>query len=60
MAEVDYTQMDGMQVLWHLLTTEPFFWGIILFAVGVWALGGWAEHYLDKDTKYYDDDRWGY
>ena len=29
MAEVDFNQMDGMEVLVYLLTNEPALWGII-------------------------------
>ena len=29
MAEVDFNQMDGMEVLVYLLANEPTLWGII-------------------------------
>ena len=56
MAQIDYNQMDGLQVLWHLLTTEPFFWGILsvgLIAIGfsIW-VDKWETH---KHIKHYDD-----
>jgi hypothetical protein len=56
MAEVDYTQMDGLQVLWHLLTTEPFFW--VLLGIGFVAMGFsfWFDRWEDNEyVKHYDD-----
>tara|TARA_B100000900_G_scaffold407959_1_gene421489 strand:- start:1997 stop:2185 length:189 start_codon:yes stop_codon:yes gene_type:complete len=56
MAEIDYTQMDGLQVLWHLLTTEPFFW--VLLTVGFVAMGFsfWFDRWEDSEhVKHYDD-----
>ena len=37
----DLQGMDGLQVLWHLLTTEPFFWcllsiGFLAICVSIW------------------------
>ncbi len=52
MAEVDYSNMDGLQVLWHLLTTEPFFW--VLLGIGFVALGFslWFDRYVEHDDKH--------
>lgn len=52
MAEVDYSNMDGLQVLWHLLTTEPFFW--VLLGIGFVALGFSLcfDRYVEQDDKH--------
>ncbi len=59
MAEIDYTNTDGLQVLWHLLTTEPFFWAILSIGFIAILLSWWSERLQDKDdeniVKYYDD-----
>ena len=59
MAEIDYTDTDGLQVLWHLLTTEPFFWVILSIGFIAILLSWWSERLQDKDDKhvvqYYDD-----
>ena len=59
MAEIDYTNTDGLQVLWHLLTTEPFFWVILSIGFVAILLSWWSERLQDKDdenvVQYYDD-----
>lgn len=60
MAEIDYTDTDGLQVLWHLLTTEPFFWVILSVGFVAILLSWWSEKLQDKDdehiVQYYDDN----
>jgi len=56
MAQVNYNEMDGMQVLWHLLTTEPFFW--VILSIGFIAIGFsiWVDKWeQDEHIKHYDD-----
>lgn len=57
MAEVDYSNMDGLQVLWHLLTTEPFFW--VLLGIGFVALvfSLWFDRYVEHDDKHVVSDQ---
>ena len=54
MAEIDYTNTDGLEVLWHLLTTEPFFW--VLLGIGVVALvfSLWFDRWDDCDEVVQD------
>ena len=56
MVEVNYNDMDGLQVLWHLLTTEPFFW--VILGIGVFAVLAslWLDKYFDEDTDYTPHD----
>mgnify|MGYP000358892075 CR=1 FL=1 len=56
MAQVNYNDMDGLQVLWHLLTTEPFFW--VILGIGFFAilLSIWVDKYFDKDVDYNPND----
>lgn len=51
MAQIDYSKMDGLQVLWHLLTTEPFFW--VLLGIGFVALGFslWFDRYEEHNDN---------
>jgi hypothetical protein len=56
MAQINYNEMDGMQVLWHLLTTEPFFW--VILSIGFIAIGFsiWIDKWeQDEYIKHYDD-----
>lgn len=57
MVEVNYSDMDGLQVLWHLLTTEPFFW--VILSIGFIAIGFsiWIDRYWDNDPdiKHHDE-----
>jgi len=56
MAQVNYNDMDGLQVLWHLLTTEPFFW--VILSIGFIAIGFsiWIDKWeQDEHIKHYDD-----
>lgn len=57
MVEVNYNDMDGLQVLWHLLTTEPFFW--VILSIGFIAIGFsiWIDRYWDNDPdiKHHDE-----
>ena len=58
MAQIDYENTDGLEVLWHLLTTEPFFWGILSIGAIALVLSWWSEKYLESDSehvKHYDD-----
>jgi hypothetical protein len=43
-------------VLWHLLTTEPFFW--VILGIGFFAilLSIWVDKYFDKDVDYNPND----
>jgi len=43
--------MDGLQVLWHLLTTEPFFWVLLGIGFGALALSIWFDRW-NKDADY--------
>lgn len=54
----DLQGMDGLQVLWHLLTTEPFFWcllsiGFLAICVSIWL--DRSEQSDDEHIKYHDD-----
>jgi hypothetical protein len=48
--------MDGLQVLWHLLTTEPFFWFIL--SIGFVAIGVsiWIDRWEDQENIVHYDD----
>lgn len=52
-----YEDMDGLQVLWHLLTTEPFFWVILSLGFIAIAFSYWIDKKWDDDVeiKHYDD-----
>jgi hypothetical protein len=58
-AKIDYSNTDGFEVIWHLLTTEPFFW--VILSIGFIAiLASWWIDKLDNSNsnehiKHYDD-----
>ena len=56
MAQVNYNDMDGLQVLWHLLTTEPFFWVILGIGFVAILLSIWVDKYFDNDVDYNPND----
>lgn len=54
----DLQGMDGLQVLWHLLTTEPFFWCLLSIGFLAMLFSIWfdrREESNDEHIKYYDD-----
>lgn len=56
MAEVDFNQMDGMEVLVYLLANEPALWGII--GLGVIAFIGSIifDKWNDKEVVPHQDN----
>ena len=52
----EFEGMDGLQVLWHLLTTEPFFWFIL--SIGFVAIGVriWIDRWDDQENIVHYDD----
>ena len=44
----EYENMDGLQVLWHLLTTEPFFWVLLGIGFGALALSIWFDRWNEN------------
>lgn len=56
MAEVDFNQMDGMEVLVYLLVNEPTLWGII--GLGVIAFIGSIifDKWNDKEVVPHQDN----
>ena len=58
MAEIDYSNTNGFEVMWHLLTTEPFFWFILSIGFIAMVASWWIDR-LDDDSnehiKHYDD-----
>ena len=49
----EFKDMNGLEVLWLLLTTEPFFW--VLISIGVLAIGlsWWCDNYFENDIPNY-------
>ena len=49
----EFKDMNGLEVLWLLLTTEPFFW--VLISIGVLAIGSswWCDNRFDNDIPNY-------
>jgi hypothetical protein len=56
-AEIDYNNTDGLQVLWYLLTTEPFFWFILSIGFVAMIISWLVDNYIDQDSSHYDDNR---
>lgn len=56
MEQGEFEGMDGLQVLWHLLTTEPFFWFIL--SIGFVAIGVsiWIDRWDDQENIVHYDD----
>jgi len=52
MAQVNYNEMDGLQVIWHLLTTEPFFWVILGIGFVAILLSIWVDKHFDNEPNY--------
>jgi len=57
MAQIDYENTNGLEVLWHLLTTEPFFWFILSIGGIALLFSIWIDRYWDNDPdiKHHDD-----
>lgn len=52
MAEVDYSQMDGVSVLWHMISTgDPGFMLIVGLGVFFLIVSVVSDRYIDKDTE---------
>ena len=52
MAEVDYSQMDGVSVLWHMISTgDPGFMFIVGLGVFFLIVSVVSDRYIDKDTE---------
>ena len=50
-----YEGMNGLEVLWLMLTTEPFFWVIISIGILAIGLSWWCDNYLE-DANYSNDE----
>ena len=50
-----YEGMNGLEVLWLMLTTEPFF--CVIISIGILAIGlsWWCDNYLE-DANYSNDE----
>jgi len=44
----EFENMDGLQVLWHLLTTEPFFWVLLGIGFCALALSIWFDRWNEN------------
>lgn len=52
----EFEGMDGLQVLWHLLTTEPFFWFILSIGFVAIGISIWVDRWEDQEhIVHYDD-----
>ena len=51
-----YEGMNGLEVLWLMLTTEPFFWVIISIGILAIGLSWWCDKYLDNPK--WNNDEW--
>jgi hypothetical protein len=47
---IDYNNTNGVEVLWHLLTTEPFLWVLLGFGIAMTIFSVWFDKYNDTST----------
>ncbi len=48
---IDYNNTNGLEVLWYLLTTEPFLWFLLGFGIVITIFSVWFDKYNDASTE---------